>query len=122
MPYVSPLPRPGPVHSNHLPQRTSTALSLPTKENHVNERLEAAAKAINQRAVKPVEWDAPNLGAYRFNRIYDARIILGAADEVMFSEGNLERAETAVSVMRDGGYVLSRDLVQAVVAELKGEV
>lgn len=66
-------------------------------------RLEAAAKAISQRSVKPVEWDASNLVAYRFNRIYDAKIILGAADEVMFSDAAVEHA--AVMLYEAAPYV-----------------
>jgi len=36
LPYLSSLPRPGPVHSNHLPQRTGKEMPLPT---HNQERM-----------------------------------------------------------------------------------
>ncbi|ERI39172.1 hypothetical protein M707_02630 [Arthrobacter sp. AK-YN10] len=55
-------------------------------------RVEAAARMINARSVRPADWDDPSLTAYRLNRMHDARKVLAAADEVMFSEAAIERA------------------------------
>lgn len=87
-------------------------------------RVEAAAKAAyehDQREnVYTSAWENTSV---ELRRDYAAceTAALAAADAVMFSEAVLERAETEVSVMRAKGYVLSRDLVQAVVAALREE-
>ncbi|QOT15898.1 hypothetical protein [Paenarthrobacter sp. YJN-5] len=93
------------------------------------ERIEAAARAMSPRVWGPQVWtfaahgESPTAARARVQResLEQAQTGLAAADAVMFSEAVLEQAETAVSTMRASGYVLSRDLVAAVVAALKGD-
>lgn len=86
----------------------------------MNARIEAAAKAGHSHVYGDDHFDfLPDHAKDRHRETISAA--LAAADAVMFSEAVLEQAETAVSTMRASGYVLSRDLVAAVVAELKGD-
>jgi hypothetical protein len=82
-------------------------------------RVEAAAKMINARSVRPADWDDPGLTAYRFNRIYDARKVLAAADEVMFSEAAIERAVLFTHTTGGMSVPKAREIVRAVVAALR---
>lgn len=95
----------------------------------MNARIEAAAKVINQRSVKPMDWDDPRMRSYRFNREYDAKLILAAADAVMFSDEAIERAAKALNAEHAPAWEILPDWVKedwrkqvrTVVAALKGE-